>query len=450
MMLIGFAATSTALASDERSSVADQMQAYVRRYVDADLFSGTVLVTKGEHIVYESAFGIADRSFKVANTAATKFQIASLSKPITAAAVLVLADQGKVKIDAPVRTYIPDWPFNDEVTVDELLTHYSGVPDASEDASYSEWSKLPQSPATLVARLAGKRLLFPPGSRYSYSNSNYHALALIIEKVSHVSYGQFVAEGIFRRAGMTNTSDHSSDGPIVPDLARGYALGGVSGFENADYLNWSSKTGNGSLYSTARDLLAFHRALQDNKLLKPTTLMKSYGFGETNRKVGRFWFRRERYGHRSVYVNGSSPGYKAYFERFIDDDAAIIVLSNLYVGAPTEIGDGLGAILWNQPVKGDIKFERHDLNAPQLNRFTGSYRFGAEFYSPNALVSVATEGKNLAMSYPDGAKVILIPTADDTFFDSTYWSAVIFKRDTEGRLILTYRNGSTEFQARHQ
>src|SRR6202040_3202159 len=102
---------------------------------------------------------------------------------------------------------------------------------------------------------------------------------------------------------------------------------------------------------TAGDLLKFHRALQQGKLLKPETVTASYGFGRKDRDVGMFWYRRERNGHRSVYAGGSSPGFKAHLERFIDDDVAVIVLANVYLASPRPIADDISSILWDEQPK---------------------------------------------------------------------------------------------------
>ena len=284
------------------------IDARVKEYVDAGLFSGVVLVSKGDAVVYEKAFGFADRTFKVPNTINTKFHIASVSKPITAAAVLLLAERGKLSLDDHVSKFVPDLPDGDRITIEELLTHYSGLADASSTPEYNDWARFPQTPASLVEKLAKMPMRSEPGTKYSYSNSNYHLLALIIEKASGRSYGDFLDENIFKPLGMTGTAHHGDEKTIVDGLATGYLPKDADAFEKPPYFDWTAKTGNGSLYTTAGDLLKFHRALQQGKLLKPETVTASYGFGRQDRSVGMFWFRREQNGHRSVYVGGSSPG----------------------------------------------------------------------------------------------------------------------------------------------
>src|SRR5205809_1897465 len=360
----------------------DRIDAYVRRYADSDFFSGVVRVTKGDRIIYENAFGYADRAWQVPNSLQTRFQIASLSKPMTAAAILVLGEERKLSLEDKLSKFLPDFPNGDKITIEELLTHYSGLGDASAGPDYNEWSRFPQTTASLVERAKKKSPESEPGTHYFYSNSNYHILAFIIEKQSGQSYGEFLAKEIFQPSGMNNTAHQGNDGAVVENLVRGYNPAGAAGFENAPYLDWTSKTGNGSIYSSADDLLRFHRALQDGKLLKPETLRASYGFDRKDRNVGMFWFRRQRFGHRSVFVNGSSPGFKAHFERFIDDDAAVIVLSNLYLASPSIIAEDLGAILFDQPVTRQVP-RLVQLSADDSRKFAGSFRFGPDYFLSN-------------------------------------------------------------------
>jgi CubicO group peptidase (beta-lactamase class C family) len=423
----------------------DHMDAYVRRYADADFFSGVVRVTKGDRVIYENAFGFADRALQVPNSLQTRFQIASLSKPMTAAAILLLAEEGKLSLEDKLSKFVPDFPNGNKLTIEELLTHYSGLGDASAQPDYNEWSRFSQTTAALVERARKVPRQSEPGTTYFYSNSNYHVLAFLIEKVSGQNYGDFLERKIFKPAGMTNTAHRARDETIVSNLANGYSPAGASGFERATYLDWTSKTGNGSLYSTAEDLFRFHRALQSGALLKPDMLKQSYGFERQDRTVGMFWFHRQRFGHRSVYVNGSSPGFKTHFERFIDDDATVVVLSNLYIAAPSTIAEDLGAMLFDQPVNRDVPRPMH-LNEADLKRFAATFRFGDDYFVKNALVRVEPQMDHLDLKYlATGFSVALIPIEGDRFFDRSFWSFVRFDGDK-----LIYRNNDKDYIAVRQ
>jgi len=161
--------------------------------------SGVVRVTKGDRIIYENAFGLPDRALQVPNSLQTKFQIASLSKPITATAILLLAEEGKLSLKDKLSKFVPDVPNGDKITVEELLTHYSGLGDGSAQPDYNEWSRFPQTTAALVERAKKVPRQSEPGTTYFYSNSNYHVLAFLIEKVSGQNYGDFLEQKILSR-----------------------------------------------------------------------------------------------------------------------------------------------------------------------------------------------------------------------------------------------------------
>jgi D-alanyl-D-alanine carboxypeptidase len=416
------------------------IDARVKQYADAGLFTGVVLVAKGDSIVYQKAFGLADRTFKVPNTTSTRFQIASVSKPITAAAILLMAERGKLSLDDPVSKWVPDFPNGDRITIEELITHYSGLADTTTDPDYSsDWSRMPQTPASMVARLAKKPLRAEPGKEYRYSNSNYHLLALIIEKVSGEPYGDFLAANIFQPLGMTSTGHHGDETAIIANLSSGYLPEGADALQKPPYLDWSSKTGNGSLYTTAGDLLKFHHALQHGGLLRPETVKMSYGFDLPNRRVGYFWFHHTKAGHRSVYINGSSPGFKAHFERFIDDDVAVIVLSNLYISAASPIGDDIGSLLWEEKPSLEAVPRRVARQSAELDQVVGQYQFDKDFFVPNLLAKIERRGDYLAMIYPGGSHIPLVPT-DNGYFDRAYWSFVRFEGDK-----MIYRNGGADY-----
>jgi CubicO group peptidase (beta-lactamase class C family) len=435
-MLLSIAAIVLAQTT-ANAPLAHRIDARVREYLDAGLFSGVVLVARGDDIVYQGAFGLADRTFNVSNTVDTKFHIASVSKPITAAAVLLLAERGKLSLDDHVSKFVPGFPNGDRITIEELLTHYSGLDNASDATEYDNWSRFPQTPASLVEKLAKLPLHSQPGKTYSYSASNYHLLALIIEKASGLSYGDFLARNIFAPLGMSNTAHHAADEAVIASLANGYMLKDAAGFEKPPYCDWTSLTGNGSLYTTAADLLKFHRALQHGGLLKAETVTSSYGFDRPDRDVGMFWYRRTENGRRSVYMGGSTPGFKAHFERFIDDDVAVIVLSNVYIASPSQIARDIRTILWS-----DKKLEAVPTpvtrSADELRRVAGSYQFGPNFYQPSLLARIEPRDGYLVLRYPT-FDVPLTPIANGQYFDRRFWSFIRFE---DGKMI--YRNGGDD------
>jgi CubicO group peptidase (beta-lactamase class C family) len=419
------------------TSLTKQIDAYVKRYADEGLFSGVVLVTRHGETVYEKAFGPADRAFNVRNEPSMRFHIASVSKPITAAGVLLLADRGKLSLDDPLSKYVPDFPNAENITIAQLMTHYSGLNDASATPEYSnDWSRLPQTTGQLVDRVKKMPPRGAPGAKYSYSNSNYHILAYIIEKVSGQSYGDFMSANIFKPLGMNDTAHHGEDTAIIPRLAVGYMPRDAADLELPQHLDWTSKTGNGSLYSTARDLLKFHDAMQQGKLLKPETIRVAQG--DNPKHLGYFWFQHERFGHHSLDISGSSPGYKASFQRFLDDDVVIIVLSNLYLASPSIIADDIAALVFGEKPKNEPPKRVHMTRA-ELAKYEGTYKYGPDFYQPNSTVKMIAHDDFLEVS-PESPPIV--PLANGEFFDRAYWSFIRFDGDK-----LLYRNGNDHFVA---
>jgi CubicO group peptidase (beta-lactamase class C family) len=414
------------------TNLAKDIDAYVKRYADQKLFSGVVLVTRRGETIYEKAFGPADRAFDVPNAPSNKFHIASVSKPITAAAILLLADQGKLSLSDPLSKYVADFPNGENITIDQLVTHYSGLNDASSTPEYNEWSRLPQTTDQLVDRVKKMPPRGAPGARYSYSNSNYHILAFIIEKVSGQSYGDFMSANVFKPLGMNDTAHHGDDKEIVPRLSIGYMPRAAADLEKPQHLEWSSKTGNGSLYSTARDLLKFC----NGHLLKPET--ERFAEGDNPRHLAYFWFTRNRFDHRSLYLGGSSPGYKAFVERFLDDGVVVIVLSNLYLASPSIIGDDIGAIVFGKKPANDPP-QRVHMTRTELAKYEGTYKFGPDFYTPNNVVRMIAHDDYLEVS-PSSPPIVPISTGE--FFDRAYWSFIRIEGDK-----LLYRNGSSNFVA---
>ena len=148
---------------------------------------------------------MANYEHNIPNTSETKFHLASVSKPFTAVAILLLEEKGLLSVQDPLTKFIPDYPRGDEITIHNLLVHTSGIKNVNVFGNYDRESKFPQTPEKLVKLFKDKPLDFNPGEKYSYSNSNYNLLAFIIEKVSGKSYGEFLKENIFNHLNMKDT-----------------------------------------------------------------------------------------------------------------------------------------------------------------------------------------------------------------------------------------------------
>ena len=193
----------------DNEELADAIDVYIEPYVDGQNFSGTILLARGGDVVFSKGYGMACYEHSVPNEAETKFQIASVSKSFTEAAILLLEKGGELRRDDAVSRFIPDYPRGDEITINHLITHTSGLPRHVFQPDFREKSSRAHTTEDLVDWLRDKPLAFTPGERYGYSNANYSMLAHIIERVSGLSYGDFLETRILSPLGLENTvKDH--------------------------------------------------------------------------------------------------------------------------------------------------------------------------------------------------------------------------------------------------
>lgn len=409
-----------------------KVDAYVKPYIDAGGFSGSILMAKGGKVLLKKGYGMANYELDVPNTPQIKFHIASVSKSFTAAAIMIQQERGQLSTNDTLTKFIPDYPNGDKITIHHLLTHTSGIPNVNEFPEYGQRSKLPHTPEDIVNMFKNKPLDFSPGEKYGYSNSNYNLLAYIIEKVSGMSYGEFLKKNIFEPLDMRDTGHDGYARALIKNQASGYQPAGSEGIENAPYLDWSIKTGNGSLYSTVEDLYKWDRVLNTEKLLKKST--KEMIFADHIDGVGYGWFIRKRLNRRVTDMNGRSPGFTSYLRRFIDDDACVIILSNNYAPALFLMIDDLVAILFSAKYEMPPEIKAIKVDSESLDVCTGRYEFGSDFYRPEAVVSVIKKDGYLALQWSKTYISPLLTLSETKFLDRFFWAYIIFAKDDKGEV----------------
>lgn len=284
----------------------------------------SLAVVKAGTVVKAQGYGFANLETQALASAETAFKLGSLSKQFLASAILLLVQDGKVDLDAPVAKYLPETPPAwQAITVRHLLTHTSGLP--REFPAFDPFK--PQSETEALKTAATLPLRFAPGEKWEYSNIGYYALAEIIRTVADQPWSEFVATRLFAPAGMTAT--RTTTASLVPHRASGYAGRGRE-LQNAP--DWLVVRPSGGFLSTVLDLSKWDAALGSEKILNagsraalwtPVTLKNGathpYGFG---------WFIDTTNGHRRIRHDGGLPGFVADFERFPDDALTVIVLAN--------------------------------------------------------------------------------------------------------------------------
>ena len=418
----------------------DQVDRYLQPYVRSNNFTGAVLIAKGDKLLVNRAYGYANLSLRVANTPSIRFHIASISKPFTAGAVLLLQERGLLSTGDKISKYLPDFPRGDQITILNLLTHTSGIANVNNLPEYEKAQRFPQTPATLIQLFKDKPLDFEPGAKYAYSNSNYNILAFIIEQVGKKPYGDFLRESVFAPLGLSDTGHDGTAADIVVNRASGYQPRGADELENAVAIDWSAKTGNGSLYSTTADLLKFVRTYAQGQLLKPATVSEVW-VEKPGNNYG--WFVRKTHGELAIATNGRSPGFTSSLEYYPSRDLVVIVLSNSYSPvSQSPIAEDLAAMALGQNVAPPERMEAVSLAPDEWKRIEGTYSFNSDFFRPNARVTLELHGQNLFLNWGNNFETALTPIAKGEFLDRQFWARLRVK--STGTLV--YSSGGQDFE----
>jgi len=255
---------------------AEKIEALLNEYSKFKVFNGSALVAEDGKVIYKNGFGLANMEWNIPNTADTKFRVGSVTKQFTAMLIMQLVEEGKLKLDVPVTTYIPDYPKDkgDKITIHHLLTHTSGIPNYTGLSTFGDIMRDPITPEELVKSFLDLPLEFEPGEQFSYSNSGYILLGYIIEKVTGKSYEDNLKERIFEPLGMKNSGyDHNEE--IISKRASGYDKAGPDYF-NTRYIDMSVPYSAGAIYSTVEDLYLWDQALYTEKLLSQKYMDKIF------------------------------------------------------------------------------------------------------------------------------------------------------------------------------
>jgi CubicO group peptidase (beta-lactamase class C family) len=333
-----------------------KIDAAAQQDVDSGRVAGTaVAVLRNRELVFAKGYGRANLELAAPVNAKTVFRIGSLTKQFTAAGVLLLAEDGKLKIDDKLSLFLPNFPRANEVTLRDLLNHTSGIHNFTEGPVIDQISTSGVTVKELIAEIAGQSPLydFEPGEGWWYSNSNYALLGAVIEKVSGKSWAAFMKAEIFDKLGMADTAaDDAHD--IVPGRASGYSLigGAAWKFRNADFTDMSVPYAAGALRSTAEDMARWNAALFGGKLLKSQSLSEMLAPGRLRNGAenqtaivwpgkafpppagfvpGFYAFGLDHHsedGRRIIGHDGSIAGFDSVMLTYVDEGLTIIVLTN--------------------------------------------------------------------------------------------------------------------------
>ena len=409
-------------------------------------FNGSALVARHGEILLKKSYGLKNFSTKVLNDSNTIFQICSVTKQFTAAVILKLREEGKLSLQDKLSKYFPEFKHADEITLENLLTHTSGIYNYTNDIDGND-SAIVCNPVSkqLVLNIMFKHPLgFKPGTKFVYDNSGYYLLGLIIEKVTGKSYEQNVRDIIFTPLQMTHSLFDFKHSPDT-NIATGYQTISDTNQVVASAWRWDSTVtyAAGAIFSTIGDMYKWAKAIANKEILSEDSWkaafiphLEHYGYG---------WWIDTLFGNTYVMHGGGLPGFKAYFCYYPDEDATIILLNNKgwFDEELTNININLSAILFNKPYKLMRKHIVIELPDSVLKKYIGRYDFDKKHH-----VYITLEKGSLNMEAPQGGlpKSPLLAEDENNFYLKIIDARIEFVKDTSGNIteLISHYNGKDE------
>jgi CubicO group peptidase (beta-lactamase class C family) len=408
---------------------------------------GTVLVVEGDRVLLDKGYGMADLEWNNANAPDVKFRLGSLTKQFTAALVLQLQDEGKLKIEDPVSKYLPDAPAAwAKITLAELLGHTSGIPSFTGLKEFQVWSMSPHTTVEELALFRDKPLEFEPGSKFEYSNSNFEVLGAIVEKVSGKKYGDLLRERIFGPLDMKDTG-LDTDALILPKRAQGY-MPGKGGLELARSESMTVPWAAGSIYSTTGDLLKWEHGLFGGKVMSAESLKEMTTPGKGNYGLGVFV--QEQDGLEVVTHGGGIEGFNTQLTYVPDRRIAVIVLSNVNGAAPGVMGSQLLDVVLGKPVVLASERKSVSIEKSALAKFVGVYDLTPAF---SLTIAVSDDGLTAQGTGQPAIPILYEGAADGhpRFFSPQVDAEIEFVPDASGAItsLVLHQGGQDVPAKRH-
>jgi len=322
--------------------VSHKLDSLLQRINKRHDFHGSLLVAKNGKIVYNNQVGYADFKNKEPLNEASVFQLASVSKQFTAAAIMLLYERNEIKLTDTVNKYFPNFPY-EHVTITNLLNHTAGLPKYFWVAEHKWKQEKAPTNSEMMALLASSDVLrfFKPGRNFDYSNTGYIVLASIVEKISGTSFNDFVKKNIFDPLNMKDSFVYSFENDnIRANQLDGYRL--YRGWRHLKINNTVNDAivGDKNVYTTSEDLLKWTLGLNNGKLLSKESLGLMYSKGETvyGRKVPYgFGFRIDTKDQNTIYHHGKWNGFSTGLTQYQEDDLVVIVLEHTSYNAMTSL-----------------------------------------------------------------------------------------------------------------
>ncbi|WP_454046434.1 serine hydrolase [Chryseobacterium sp. Marseille-Q8038] len=429
------AQTETHLNTVNQAKKKQEIDSIIQAYAAINKFNGTALIHYQNKNIFERSYGWQDAEKKISNQNKSVYQIASLTKSFTALVIVKLSEEGKLSFKDPVSKFIPDYPRGNEITIEHLLTHTSGIYEVLRNKEYFSLLHTRKSIAKNkeLSFFKNEPLDFEPGTQFSYTNSGYIVLGLIIEKLTGLSYENAVRKIILNPLKMNHTGFNymalKSTYKTVP-----YSYISKTRQEKTEVWNSTLTGPAGQIYSTAEDLYNYYIGLRDYKIVskeafkKATTpYLSGYGYG---------WFIDDLYGKKLINHGGNIEGSTSYFAMLPEDDLCIILLNNITSKRLEKVGNTILAALLGQPYTLPQPKKEITLGADILKKYVGDYAL-----SDDSVIHILNENGQLFIQNNKDPKVRMLAEKEDVFFlqDDDTEITFIFKKGEKD--VITIKKG---------
>lgn len=431
--------TVFSVATAVAQNLEQQVDEYLKSAYPANEPGVSFLIAKDGKTIYRKAFGMANLELNVPMTPDNVFEIGSITKQFTAIAILMLEEQGKLKVEDDITKFIPDYPTKGKkITIHQLLNHTSGIKSYTNMQSFMTLARKDMSPVELMDAFKNEPMEFEPGEQFNYNNSGYILLGYIIEVASGETYEQFIQKHIFDKLGMTN-SVYGSKVNLVSNRATGYSET-ETGFRNAEYLSMTLPYAAGSLMSTTDDLLKWQNALNNHTLIKKTTYDKaingsklnngepiSYGYGLSKESVN---------GSPSIQHGGGIFGYTTMGIYLPEEKVFVSGLTNCDCKNITDVTTAIAAIAIGKPFPN--KKDAIKLTEAEQQKWLGAYLFEG-----NVVRHISLENGQLYSLREGSTKLEIYPMSKTHFiFDGSNTAYEFSEKDGKKQAAFT-GNGTT-------
>jgi CubicO group peptidase (beta-lactamase class C family) len=401
---------------------------------------GVVGIIKDGKLIFKKSYGLANFEKKEPNTTSTLFNLASVSKQFTAAAILVLANENKLSLTDDIRKYLPDFPdYGYTITIENLIHHTCGI--RSNDvlelmAGNLNSNKTMEEVYSLIIKQ--KSLNFKPGEEFLYSNSGYVLLAMIIEKTSGMKFSKFVEERIFRPTGMVQTLIYDNPDKRMINCASGHTWGGEEKFKRSASLN-TAVVGESNVYTCLEDFLQWDNNFYKNRLEKwdfgkEMTSLTTFNNGDTCNYA--FGLRiSERNGLRTISHQGGTGDFTAQYIQIPSEKFAVVCLFNI----PVDV-TGLSNKITDLYLKG-IPKSANSSSKPEKTKVDSSVLklYAGKYFDEKAGIgaTITTDSDHLIFNTLYNGKFEIYPSSDSIFFVTFADLKVIFSKNVKGEVLKT-------------